>query len=415
MIFEREEQGMRAASLTPEADGHIWFRANNIRKERTGLHATTYIFHDTARLKFSQFNIERDEDRARLANAAWADLDAGLQKKYVKAFLRHDFDTFCDNLWPNYVNTAIPEKLAGDATQTPIEFLLRPYIMRGGGTILFGPAGRGKSYSSQLIAVSVDAGVDQLWPVTQTNTLLVNLERSAISIARRIGCVNTVLGLNPARSLAVINARGKSLQTIQEVVAETIKRYEIEFVVLDSISRAGFGDLTENRPVNAIVDMMNNLCDTWLALAHTPRADSNHIFGSVLFEAGADIMLQLLSQLKGTQSLGVGLQVTKANDMAPTGLSVYGYEFDEYGLSAARIAHPREYLEIEAQRRIETSPAIRDYLLDVGPATVEMIADAVSKDRTTVQKILKNSPTFMGAGFTGSAQLWTIREKNVSK
>ncbi len=411
MDFSLNGNGLKAMILRTGKENEIWIHARNIRRERTGIHATIEIVLDSTSLAWSQFNIERDEDRGRLANKAYRGLGTAVDSSlFPKEYLAHEMDIFCRDLWEAYIATAIPDEMEGDATSEPLRFILKPYIMEGGGTILFGPPGRGKSYTSQLIAVSIDAGVKQFWEVEQAKTLLINLERSASSIKRRLGCVNTVLGLDPQRKLLVLNARGKSLADLKDVLERTVEKYKVGFLVLDSISRAGYGDLTENRPVNTIVDTLNNLCPSWLALAHTPRADETHVFGSQMFEAGADVMVQLLSQLKGTLNLGVGLQVKKANDMAPVDLSVFSYTFDEFGLSEVRRASSKEFLEIEAQKRVDSTPMIQEYLLDMGPSTVDAIAEHIGKDRTTAQKILSKESQFVMAGRTGRAHLWDIKE-----
>ena len=410
MDFSLNGSGLKALVFRTERQNEIWIHADQIRRERTGIHATIEFRLDTTILAWSHFNIERDEDRTRLSNKAYRGLGAVIDPNiYPKEYLAHDLDIFCRDLWAEHIAMAMPSEIEGDAVGQPLQFTLKPYVVEGGGTILFGPPGRGKSYTGQLMAVSADAGITDLWQVEQTKVFYINLERSAISIRRRIGSVNTALGLNPGRRLLVMNARGKSLSDLVDVAKKTIEKYGVGFTVLDSISRSGLGDLNENRAMNVIIDTLNNLCPTWLALAHTPRQDETHAYGSMMQDAGADVMVQLLSQLKGAQALGVGLQVTKANDMAPQSLTIYSYGFDTYGLKEARVAKPREYLDIEARRKVETIPAIQEYLLDMGPSTVEDIAEHLGKERSTVQRILAKTSTFTVKGHTGKAQLWDIR------
>jgi hypothetical protein len=147
-----------------------------------------------------------------------------------------------------------------------------------------------------LMAVSVDAGISSLWRVERVPALIVNLERGAESLATRLGRVNRVLGLDGRRPLFMLNARGRSLQDVMPAAERFVRREGIGFVVLDSISRSGFGDLKEDRVANAIVDALNRLCPTWLAVAHTPRSDETHEFVSVHFQAGEDVGIRLTSQ-----------------------------------------------------------------------------------------------------------------------
>jgi hypothetical protein len=44
------------------------------------------------------------------------------------------------------------------------------------------------------------------------------------------------------------------------------------------------------------------------------------MYGSVHFEAGADVIVQLLSEQLEDGTLGIGLQVTKNNDVVRTNL-----------------------------------------------------------------------------------------------
>ena len=163
----------------------------------------------------------------------------------------------------------------------------------------------------------LSANVDKVWPVSRAKVLFINLERSALSIQRRLGLVNTALGLDADRKLLTLNARGKSLVDIKDVVAATVAKYDVGLIILDSISRAGQGSLIEDRPVNAIVDTLNNLAPSWLALAHTPRSNESHVFGSVHFEAGADVVVKLLSE-RTEDTLGIGLEIVKENDIGRT-------------------------------------------------------------------------------------------------
>lgn len=206
-----------------------------------------------------------------------------LKEAYTAKALRYDLDTFCAGLWERWMGRYQAELIGGDPELGPPEFMLAPYVMRGGGTIFFAPPGRGKSYLALLMAISIDAGCDHLWGVKQAPVLFINLERSTTSIRRRVTQVNCVLGLEPSRPLRFLNARGRSLSDVVDGAKAIIDRDGVEVVFLDSLSRAGFGDLKDNRPGNSIMDALNGLSETWLALGHTPRNDPSHLYGTIMF------------------------------------------------------------------------------------------------------------------------------------
>ena len=387
---------------------YIVFKAQNLRSEKSGIHARVSIFCDYSPLAWSLFNIERSEDRVRLSNLAYSQLQT---ETYSKEDMRRDLDIFCAGLWDFTLALHIPELTYGDETLKPIRFLLKPYIVESGGTILFAPAGRGKSNTALIWAVSINTGTNKYWVVEKTPTLFINLERSKESVRRRLALVNKVLGLPVNKPLLILNARGKSLSEIMPACQKTIKKYNIGFIVLDSISRAGYGDLTENRPVNAIIDSLSSLCDSWLALAHTPRSDETHIFGGVHFEAGADIVIQLSSEITKAGTLGLGFEITKSNDTPRAPQSIWAMEFDEQGLTELRHGKSNEFLEIEGKSKRSMLDTVTDWLQDrdSGDATATEIADELGYNRVNISSMLNKSEQFIKTRNIGRKQYYGVK------
>jgi hypothetical protein len=251
-----------------------------------------------------------------------------------------------------------------------------PLLLRGSGAILYAPPGVGKSYTALALAVAMDAGrpMGPLQPRRPTRALFVNLERPAQSIRRRLYHVNAALGLAPRRPLLVFaNARGRTLADILPVLKQTIED-EIGFVVMDSISRTGMGSLCEDEPATRIMDALNRLPAAWLAISRTPRSDSSHIFGSIMLDAAADICSQALSQRQDS-CLGVGLKVTKANDIPiPARFPILSYEFDGFSLRSIRAARPGEFPDIEKERGSDARALLLELLRDQGPLSAEEAA-----------------------------------------
>jgi hypothetical protein len=380
------------------SDRVIRFQVSDLRKERTGIHGRVEIFDAKVVLAWDQFNIERDGDRTRLANKAFGLLESdNLQTQegeaYFKNDLRHDLDLFAREVWPEFIGQQGAEFLSGDST-SEISFLAKPHILDGGGTILFGPQGKGKSYTALIQAIAIDAGQNGLWACKQRRTLFVNLERSAVSIARRISCVNGAMGLAPDRPLLTLNRRGRSLGEIQEIVKKDVEKHNVELVVVDSLSRTGIGDLNENQAANRGIDALNSFAPSWLALGHTPRDSTEHVYGSTMWDAGADIMLRLTGARQGDR-LGIHLEVTKENDIGPQPPLTLAYSFDDKGLLTAEKANVTDFPELVANRRKTLADEIQEYLLGEGEATGTQIANALRQKQPNISRALKADERFL--------------------
>lgn len=375
--------------LSTEATIH--YHADDIRKDRTGTHAKIVITLDSSLLAWSTFNIERDEDRVRLANSAWNSLGAVDAEVWGKPDMKRALDVFCHGLWEDSIGQIDVGMMGGSRRVEGPSYPLRPFLIRGGGSLIYAPPGRGKSFSAILMAVSMDAGASALFDCPHpVRTLYINIERSGESMADRLARVNNCLGLDEARPLAFINARGKSLNDIIDAARAYIQRERIEVVLLDSISRAGFGDLKEDQPVNKLMDAMNGLVETWGALAHTPRADESHIFGSVHFDAGADIAVKMLTQPSDDGwAIGIGLSVTKANDGKVGGDPfTYALEFDETGLRNIRPVKKGEFYSLTTGKPRSPEQLIREFLVSYGMASSGEINENTGVSAPEISRIL---------------------------
>ena len=403
------------------AVGELQFVARKISDEKTGVHALVGINlqvgpNKMQQIAWTRFNVERDEDRTRLANSAFKKAQMMMNGKAPEEGLsgseiKNHLDWFCHNMWQASLDIFAPEELEGLEEPLAVVPLISPYVVKGGGTIMFAPPGRGKSNTALLLAVSVDAGTSRLFAVgEQAKVLFINLERSRSSLQSRLSNVNAALGLERRRPLAMINARGRSLMDVFSAAEAYIEKNQIGFVILDSISRAGFGDLNENRPVNAIVDGLNQLSETWLGIAHTPRADDSHLYGSVHFEAGADVLVRLATEVHETR-LGIGLQVVKANDLPLTRLALYKYLFNKTGLESAEMASSADFPELDATSKQSLSDEVYDYLAEVGKATASQCARDLQRPRQKIQPILSKDSRFHALPKAGREVPYAIKPR----
>lgn len=415
MEFTRLPDGKTIEWRTTLGDGapDLWIHAVNLRHATTGIHARISIGLDETEVDFDTFNIERRGERGTLTNSALKDPLMDDVKAKCAQLLPPAMRAFCEGVWRFHVADDTPQYRGGSLDREGPAWLMKPYVLDEGGTILFAPPGRGKSWTGMLWAVVMDAGLS--FPYNETDIapcMYVNLERGPKSMDARLGDINRVLNLPRERKLLRFDKRGRSLMDVWDSVDAAVKREGVRCVFLDSLSRAGNGDMNANDVANRTMDALNALGTaerpiSWVTLGHTPRADEAHVFGSQMFTAAADLEIQLLTERKEDGTLGVGTKGIKANDVALPPLTVLAYEFDELGLSDIRRARPGEFLRIENENaEMDITAQIKEYLSH-GAASPTDIASNIGAKRTTVASALSRNPgLFVVTGKEGKATLY---------
>jgi hypothetical protein len=399
-------------SRTLASGRDIKFSVAQLRQSRTGIHARLEIYDGQTLLAWDQFNIERDSDRSRISNKAHKLLgspEVSVGVPYLADDMRHDLDLFCREAWPAWMGTQGSELVTGDPDST-VEFLAKPHILENGGTILFGLQGSGKSYTAMLLAVAIDSGTNGLWETRKSNILYVNLERSAKSMYRRLARVNMALGLEPTRGIYMMNRRGRGLTELREPLMRDVEEKAIDLVVVDSISRTGIGDLNENQATNEAIDLLNGLGAAWLGIGHTPRESQDHVYGSTMWDAGADVMLRLTGAKQGDRH-GIHLSITKENDLGPQPDLTLAYSFDGNGLKSAAKAKIDDFPELVDKRKKTLPDEIEEFLLTEGAATGTQIAEAIKKPRQSITRILGVEERFVVVKRQGNQVYYGIQSR----
>lgn len=379
------------------------FGATEIRQERTATHAYVRIMLRDRMVASDNFNVTRSEDRTRLARKAHNHFANPMKEEYPLNLFILALDTFCDEFPAFWEEHHLEfEFYADDEEPAPLPFVLRPYILQDAGTILFAPPGGGKSYLAEIMGLCIAAGLNHLWHVNQVPVLYINLERSALSLRRRFTMIRRALKVEGGNhQMSFLHARGQSLQAVQRKVM-SFARTHGEFVgILDSISRAGAGSLLEDVTANRITDMLNAACPTWLAIGHTPRDDSSHLYGSIHFDAGEDIGVKLRSQ-RWENQLGLCLEVVKGNDIAFPPPSYYALEFAGENLTVIRTARESEFPKLIEGREPTPLERVQAWLATNGPATTKEIAAGTRMTESNVSLALtKNGQLFQRLGREG--------------
>lgn len=396
-------------------DSEIVFQATNVRRAATGIHARLKLARiatgEIAPLAGHTFNIENAKDITWLSGRAHSKLPKDMGRFYAKDTLEDDIATFCDGLWEEQLGTHKGGFFSGDTERRATEFVLRPFIVPEGGTILFAPPKRGKSYMGMLMAVSVDAGIDRIWKVKQGRALYINLERSAKSMQYRLGRVNEALGLPADRPLLFIHARGKSLADIHDAASRMVEEHNVVLVVLDSLSRSGVGKMVADDNANSAMDMLNSLGTAWLALGHTPRDEEGHVYGSQMFDAAADILVQQLTEQRGDKLI-VGLQMKPSNDVPTAKLSehLYTYEFDDYGLKGVRPADSFEAPALLVGEEMTIKNRVVAHLKSVGEDDATSTEKATGVSRPQVSALFTKDPSFEFVRKDGRSAIYKLKE-----
>ena len=372
-VLSLNETGVLGLKTLPTGNT-LTIHLSRLTQQVTGLHARIAISVDDTELARTVMNAERLEDRVKLANAAYKDLHGDIKKQYSPDFLKIDLAYVCANAWDCWLAASMPKQEAGQET-IRLEWLLEPYVLKGGGTILFGAPGGGKSYLGMAMVVSVDNGESRLWETGYVPSLWVNLERSPDSVRWRLAHINKALGLAANRDLLILHARGKRFRDILDLVKATIKQHDIRFVGVDSLSRMGVGSLVKDEPINEAIDMLNGLGVTWLALGHTPTSGEEHVYGGNLWTAGADITAQLTSIRRPTIT-GLRLETFKSNDTPIGKPLVYALEFGPglEGLTAIHSSSLKEFPELAMRKKSGLIDDLVTYLKDVTAATATKAA-----------------------------------------
>lgn len=369
----------------------LLFRAEAVRKERTGIHARVEIWLSTeggekTRLTYDQFNVERQEERRRLMKGAYALLPAEAKELITLDQSILELDAFCGDLWAAQVGTIEGEWVEGDINLPPPR-MLGPYLVEGGGTILFGPPGKGKSWMLHLIAQSMQHGARKVWPIQEgANVLFINLERDDALVRQRIGSVNRALGLPGNAGMHLLSRRGYSLKDVWDSAYKYVRDNNIEVVALDSLTRAGAGDLNQNSVANEVVDMMNRLSRSWIGIAHQKWTGDDdkmeaHAFGSVMFRAGCDMEVGLASEQRDGGDIDMRLEVVKNNVRITDRVAFMRLCMDHLGL-----------LNVEEGRRFtpnapQAERQVLDMLEELGLACPEELADLLGFEVRDVKRI----------------------------
>jgi hypothetical protein len=394
LVYSTELERLELRIDSPTVD-ELLLVARHVRRERTGVHAMVGIACNNTILAYDVFNIDRNEEKVRLSRSAHKMLPQLLRETFPEERLKHELDLFCLEIPTAWDEVEIQfVSYNDDAPPWKPVPLLGSYIVEGGGSILFAPPGAGKSYITQLKAVCAATGNSSLWAIPQARpALLVNLERSAQSLRWRDHRVKQALGMDGPSGVDYLHARGKTIGSIKRHLYAWAKRHQGQGIIfVDSISRAAEGALGDDQTANEMTNALNGIDGSWYAIGHTPRATKDHMFGSIHWDAGADIQIKVSSERKDNE-LGIRLEVVKANDLQFPQPEYLALEFDEYGLTGVRHSRVSEFPELADSIKLGRVQQLQMYVEEVGGlADATAAAEATGFHRPDISAMFRHPP-----------------------
>ena len=393
LSYSEDNQELSEAIAMPTQD-QVLLVAREVRRERTGVHARIGIACNGAMLAYDTFNIGRSEERSRLSKSAYTMLPPVLKEALPLEMLKHQLDLFCLRVPSAWEEVEVEfVEYDGNTVIVQPQPLLSSYIVEGGGSILFAPPGAGKSYIALLKGIALANGLNHIWEIPEARPVLfVNLERSGNSLAWRDQQVRDALSVVGQSGVTYLHGRGKTITTIKRHLYAWAKaRQGLGVVIIDSLSRAAEGPLGEDSTANEITNILNGIDGSWYAIGHTPSNDQGHLFGSIHWDAGADIQIKASSERKDTE-LGLRLQVTKANDLAFPQPQYLALQFNELGLIGVRTARNSEFAELATGESITRKDRLVLYLKEVTLADATEAASATGIDRANVSRLFNQEP-----------------------
>ena len=172
--------------VNPERDV-IKFYGQDLRPSRgsTGVHGKLELFVNDELVVFDNFNFEKLAQRKSFAGEAFKDgrLRA-LSEYYNREDLNTDLTSFTYDAWPIWVEGKVEIKRIEGNPWLEVGQYVRNYVVKGGGTIMNAQPKQGKSFIAMAMAVSVDAGVNELWEVEKAKTLYINLNLHLVIVKK---------------------------------------------------------------------------------------------------------------------------------------------------------------------------------------------------------------------------------------
>lgn len=272
-----------------------------------------------------------------------------------------------------------------DSIEKP-SYLIYPFVAKGMPTIIYGPAGGGKSYLGLMLALIThlgETGSKLRVKVQHCNTLYMDYEDTREDIAYRTKCLTRGMDW---KYMEIPYIRGISpLAECVEQVKQIVDENNIGFIVIDSLGPAAGAKLNDAETAITFFNALRKLNVSTLIIAHIPKnADKEKtIFGSSYFQNLARSVWELKSS-NGENTIDIGLYHRKSNigKLFPT--QGFTFTFNDESITASYtdvkdIPELEEYLSLPV--RIQN-------LLRSQPMTLDELLTTLEVDKDTLKNAL---------------------------
>lgn len=286
----------------------------------------------------------------------------------------------------------VQEIFTTDDTERP-EYLLEPLIIKNYPNVIFGDPSSSKS-TLALILYQVmalpweDNPMGITAPLRPIKGLYLDWETDRDTIQWQ----TTLLQRGMDAGIMFLNYRRCSAPLVQDMeqIKHYIRKYEAEFIIIDSLGLASGGDLKETQPALQFHSALRSLNITSLILAHNSKdreTRTRSIYGNQYYTAQARNIWEVRKQQEpGSNEIEIGLFHRKPPPFkgihTPLGFKMI---FNDDNL-VVKSTDPH----ISFSDQMSNRARIKEYLSAVGSASVKDITEATDIPQGSVSVMLTN-------------------------
>lgn len=217
--------------------------------------------------------------------------------------VKHFLEDCRERVIPLYRNQLEVVTISSKSVFPPIEYLVKPLLIKGLPTVIFGDGKTGKSTMSQLVALLALSGQSKLGFETNgkpINVLYADYEQTEDTFGYGWACLSNGLGLE--QEIHYVRCSSPLADMVTKIKGE-IAQKRIDLLIIDSLAYACGGNINEAETANRFWLALKSLPVTTLIIAHTAKDNMNGkqktIYGSVFFHN----MARSIWQMEGKQEI----------------------------------------------------------------------------------------------------------------